>query len=122
MDPFVLCRLEDVPDGGARVIDTAPAECAVVVVRRGARAWAYLNRCPHFSVCLEFEPGEVLTYRAEVLMCAHHSALFRFEDGQCIEGPCAGAALTRVPVSVAHGEVRCTAGAVQAPLAAQPPA
>jgi len=33
-------------------------------------------------------------------MCAHHSALFRFDDGLCIDGPCAGAALEAVPVEV----------------------
>jgi maleylacetate reductase len=37
---------------------------------------------------------------AQVLMCAHHSALFRFEDGHCIEGPCAGANLDAVQVAV----------------------
>ncbi|MGF6638784.1 hypothetical protein OKW27_000865 [Paraburkholderia sp. 35.1] len=29
----------------------------------------------HISVPLDFEPGDVLCYRAQVLMCAHHSAL-----------------------------------------------
>jgi nitrite reductase/ring-hydroxylating ferredoxin subunit len=33
-------------------------------------------------------------------MCAHHSALFRFEDGHCIEGPCAGANLDAMKVEV----------------------
>nr|WP_244106148.1 Rieske (2Fe-2S) protein [Paraburkholderia phenazinium] len=37
---------------------------------------------------------------AQVLMCAHHSALFRFEDGHCIEGPCAGANLDAIQVAV----------------------
>jgi nitrite reductase/ring-hydroxylating ferredoxin subunit len=44
-----------------------------------------------------------------VMMCAHHSALFRFEDGHCIEGPCEGARLTAVGIRVVDGEVRCTA-------------
>ena len=112
MDRVLLCRLDAVPDGGAHVIDTARPEGApaVVVVRRGADAWAYLDRCPHFSVCLEYEPGNVLTYDAEVLMCAHHSALFRFEDGHCIDGPCQGAALTPVAIQVVDGEVRCAPG------------
>ncbi|AMR82056.1 Rieske (2Fe-2S) protein [Cupriavidus nantongensis] len=106
MDTVLLCRLDAVPDGGACVASTGRSD-DVVVVRRGQRAWAYLNRCPHFSVCLDYEPGDVLTYDAQVLMCAHHSALFRFEDGHCIEGPCAGAALTPVAVQVVDGEVRC---------------
>jgi nitrite reductase/ring-hydroxylating ferredoxin subunit len=95
-----LCRLTDVPDGGARVIDVSPADAPIVVVRRGAQVWAYANRCPHFSVPLDFEPGEISCYRAQVLMCAHHSALFRFEDGHCIGGPCAGASLDAMKVDV----------------------
>ncbi|WP_322045275.1 Rieske (2Fe-2S) protein [Paraburkholderia sp. J67] len=100
METLPVCRLEAIPDGGARVIDAQNAAQSVVLVRRGASVWAYVNRCPHFSVPLDFEPGEVACYRAQVLMCAHHSALFRFEDGHCIEGPCAGAALDAVKVAV----------------------
>jgi nitrite reductase/ring-hydroxylating ferredoxin subunit len=100
MSGMQLCRLTDVPDGGARVIDVSPADAPIVVVRRGAQVWAYANRCPHFSVPLDFEPGEISCYRAQVLMCAHHSALFRFEDGHCIEGPCAGASLDAMKVDV----------------------
>ena len=100
MSATQLCRLTDVPDGGARVIDGSSSDAPIVVVRRGAQVWAYANRCPHFSVPLDFEPGEISCYRAQVLMCAHHSALFRFEDGHCIEGPCAGASLAAMKVDV----------------------
>ncbi|NIE65402.1 Rieske (2Fe-2S) protein [Burkholderia sp. Ax-1719] len=100
MNVSLLCRLADVPDGGARVIDEQCVGRPVVVVRRGDQVWAYVNRCPHFSVPLDFEPGNVSCYRSQVLMCAHHSALFRFDDGMCIDGPCAGAALEAVPVKI----------------------
>ena len=76
-----LCRFSDVPDGGARVVDEACIRRPVIVVRRGEQVWAYVNRCPHFSVPLDFVPGSVSCYRSQVLMCAHHSALFRFDDG-----------------------------------------
>lgn len=104
MSKMRLCRLSDVPDGGARVIDGSNVAVPIVVVRRGAQVWAYANRCPHFSVPLDFEPGEIACYRAQVLMCAHHSALFRFEDGHCIEGPCAGARLDSVKIDVDASE------------------
>ncbi|NML31912.1 Rieske (2Fe-2S) protein [Paraburkholderia antibiotica] len=103
MDATPLCLVDDVPDGGARVVDAAPVGVPVVLVRRGEQVWAYANRCPHFSVPLDFEPGEVLCYRSQVLMCAHHSALFRFEDGHCIDGPCEGAKLDAVPVRIEEG-------------------
>jgi nitrite reductase/ring-hydroxylating ferredoxin subunit len=40
-----------------------------------------------------------------LLMCAHHSAMFRFEDGLCIDGPCQGAALMAVAIRIEHGQV-----------------
>ena len=100
MGDMRLCLLEEVPDGGARVIDAVRTGVSIVVLRRGEHAWAYVNRCPHFSVPLDFEPGTISCYRAQVLMCAHHSALFRFADGYCIEGPCAGATLDALTVGV----------------------
>ncbi|ASC66895.1 Rieske (2Fe-2S) protein [Achromobacter denitrificans] len=96
-----LCRVEDIPDGGS--LTAAVAARPVILLRRGDAVWGYLNRCPHFSVTLNAARGTVLTYEGQVLMCAHHSALFRFEDGLCIEGPCQGAALDALPLRVEEG-------------------
>ena len=103
MTTTVLCPLDDIPDGGGKEITRvagAPGEAPIVVLRRGDQAWAYRNVCPHFSIPLNYEPDTFWTYEAEHLMCAHHSAMFRFEDGVCVDGPCLGAALTRVPVRI----------------------
>jgi nitrite reductase/ring-hydroxylating ferredoxin subunit len=99
--------LEAVPDGGACPARRPHGDGVqrVIVLRRGDRCWAYVNRCPHFSVAMDFEPGTFATYDGEVLMCAHHSALFRFDDGHCIDGPCAGARLEPVAVRVQGGRV-----------------
>lgn len=101
----LLCELDAIADGGALALEAQPGGVPLVLVRRGGQVWAYRNRCPHFSVPLDYRPGEFCTYRSQVLMCAHHSALFRFEDGQCIEGPCEGSRLDAVPVSVVEGRV-----------------
>ncbi|MCY1350187.1 Rieske [2Fe-2S] domain protein [compost metagenome] len=93
---IALCSLDDIEDGGALALETG--ERRLVAVRKGEQVWVYRNCCPHFSVGLDFQPGVFCTYRGQVLMCAHHSALFRFEDGQCIDGPCKGARLEAVPV------------------------
>ncbi|MDH4869747.1 Rieske (2Fe-2S) protein [Pseudomonas sp. BN515] len=102
-----LCALDAIADGGALALDAELEGKALplVLVRRGEEVWGYRNRCPHFSVPLDFRPGEFCTYRSQVLMCAHHSALFRFEDGHCIEGPCEGSRLEPVPVRVVEGRV-----------------
>ncbi|WP_232232462.1 MULTISPECIES: Rieske (2Fe-2S) protein [unclassified Cupriavidus] len=99
----MLCHLEDIADGQSLAIQTATEH--LVLVRRGTQVWAYVNRCPHFSIPLDFVPGTIHTYEAEVLMCAHHSALFRFHDGVCIDGPCQGSALASRAVRVVQGKV-----------------
>lgn len=100
MTDITLCQLDDIADGGALGLpqhqQLHPA--GLVAVRQGEQAWVYINRCPHFSVPLDFRPQEFCTYRGKVLMCAHHSAMFRFEDGHCVDGPCKGAQLEAVAV------------------------
>lgn len=101
-----LCMLDDIPDGGALEIAGQPAGSpGIVVLRRGEEAWAYRNVCPHFSIPLNYEPNTFWAYDAELLMCAHHSAMFRFEDGLCIDGPCQGAALTPVAICIEQGQI-----------------
>ncbi|CAB3639573.1 Rieske (2Fe-2S) protein [Achromobacter pestifer] len=102
-DALPLCRVDDIPDGGS--LGVRAAAQPLILLRRGACVWGYANRCPHFSVPLDSPSGAILTYDGQVVMCAHHSALFRFEDGVCVEGPCEGAALDRLSVDVVDGHV-----------------
>ena len=95
-----ICTLADVPDGGG--LEAAPT---VLVLRRGDEVWAYRNVCPHFSIPLNYEPDAFWTYGGGLLMCAHHSAMFRFEDGVCVDGPCLGASLVPVPIRIEGGRV-----------------
>lgn len=107
-----LCRLDDIVDGGAVAIETSMngGNGSLLVARKGQQAWAYHNSCPHFSVRLDYHPGQLCTYRGNLLMCAHHSAMFRFEDGICIDGPCKGAALQPVAIQVVSGDVLLGSG------------
>lgn len=105
-DQGYLCTLDDIPDGGAIEVASAdPHTPGIVVLRRGEHAWAYRNLCPHFSIPLNYEPNTFWAYDAELVMCAHHSAMFRFEDGFCVDGPCEGAALTKVAIRIEQRRV-----------------
>lgn len=116
MDTILLCALEEIPDGGARPLQLSLSgeNLALVAVRQGDQAWVYRNRCPHFSVPLDFHPGEFCTYGGALLMCAHHSAMFRFDDGVCVDGPCAGASLSALPVEIRQGSLWLSANASSA--------
>jgi len=101
----ILCQLDDIPEGGAKALGAVinGKQQPLVAIRRGEHAWLYRNSCPHFSVPLDYNPGEFCTYKKQLIMCAHHSAMFRFEDGLCVDGPCAGARLESVPCKIESG-------------------
>jgi nitrite reductase/ring-hydroxylating ferredoxin subunit len=82
-------------------------------VRHAGCAVAYLNRCAHKLVELDWQEGEFFDTARRNLVCATHGALYDPANGVCVGGPCRGAALTVIPV-------RETGGALW--LAATPPA
>ena len=59
---------------------------------------AYLNRCPHVGTPLDLWENEFLSEDARTIICATHGAVFEPDSGRCISGPCAGDALTRLPI------------------------
>jgi nitrite reductase/ring-hydroxylating ferredoxin subunit len=101
----VLCALEELADGQGLPFELGaePDVLRIVVVRAGDRVRAYLNCCPHFRIPLEIGRG-VKTFRQHIL-CVSHYAVFRFEDGYCIDGPCKGGALTPIAVEVRDGSI-----------------
>jgi nitrite reductase/ring-hydroxylating ferredoxin subunit len=90
-----------IPDGQAREYVFGPEHDAfrMFVVRRGHDVFGYLNVCPHFSLPLNYRPDQFTTRDGEIL-CSMHFALFRVEDGVCIDGACPGRALDPVEVEV----------------------
>lgn len=100
-----ICPVLDIPDeGGREVVFGEHDPLRLLLLRQGTQVWAYENVCPHYSLPLNFEPQEFVTLDG-LVMCAHHTAFFRFEDGHCIDGPCAGAGLTTVAVHSKDGQV-----------------
>ena len=103
-----LCTLAALRDPDARgfTVPGPGGEVAVVLVRCGAVVRAYLNRCPHTGVGLEWVPDRFLDPSGRFLQCATHGALFRIEDGRCVAGPCTGDRLEPLAVEVVDGEIR----------------
>jgi nitrite reductase/ring-hydroxylating ferredoxin subunit len=103
-----LCRLDDLPDPGARnfVLQIGDAFFHGFVVRRGEAATGFVDRCPHAGLPLAQELDRYLTRDGALILCSWHGALFRPDDGFCVGGPCAGRSLEPWPVSVVDGTVR----------------
>lgn len=70
------------------------------VVNHDGSFYAYVNRCAHTGTPLDLWPNEFYTDDGRYLICATHGAVYQPETGFCIAGPCPGASLTRLPVSL----------------------
>ncbi len=101
----LLCRLEDIPDGEARGFEGDADGDGIFVVRRGDRAYGYVNSCPHAASPLDWIENQFMSLDKSHILCATHGAEFRIEDGFCVHGPCRGQSLVPVPVSVRDGDV-----------------
>ncbi|GGE76692.1 hypothetical protein GCM10011533_31330 [Streptosporangium jomthongense] len=66
---------------------------------------AYLNRCPHMGVELNWMPGRFMDTDNLFLQCSTHGALFKPGNGECIAGPCQGDALTALDVREIGGSL-----------------
>ena len=106
-DYIPVLALEALQDPGSKSITvTCDARLFdLFVVRRGDEVRAYLNNCPHTGAPLDWVPDQFLSLDGKHIQCAMHNALFRWDDGKCIAGPCAGDALTAVPTRIENGQV-----------------
>ena len=68
------------------------------VLKRHGKVHAYLNRCPHQDMAMDWLPGRFLDPSGEHIVCAMHGAQFQAEDGLCVAGPCLGRSLVTLPV------------------------
>ena len=86
-----LCAPSELAEGQSLgfVID----QLNLLVVRRDGQVHAYLNRCPHRGIALEWQKDRFLDDSGSLIRCATHGALFLIESGECVAGPCEGQSL-----------------------------
>lgn len=120
--PQRLCRYDEIPEPGCRGIALAPgrAYADIVLVRWEQRLYAYRNECPHTGAPMEDGPDGFMDYTGYYLQCCIHGALFRIDDGLCIQGPCLHCHLSPVAVAVEDGWVVATVEAADAPSPQEP--
>ncbi len=101
----LLCRLDEIPNGGARGLMRRGLDDRVFVVRRGEEVFVWLNDCPHEHRPLEYKQDHFLSADGSHIVCYAHSAHFDIRSGHCFAGPCAGQALIGIPARIRAGEV-----------------
>ena len=67
--------------------------------------YAYVNRCRHISLSMDWVDNQFFTEDKRYLICANHGATYEPATGECIWGPCLGAFLQRVPLEVSRENI-----------------
>ena len=75
------------------------------LIRRKGKLYAYVNRCRHVSLPLDFGDNDFFTEDGRYLLCKNHGALYAPETGLCVAGPCAGDSLEALPVRVEGADI-----------------
>lgn len=68
------------------------------VVRYNGVTHAYLNRCAHVPIELDWSEGEFFESSGLYLMCSTHGAIYGPATGRCEGGPCRGGRLRTIMV------------------------
>ena len=87
-----------------RGTDKRPRE-ALLVLGSDGKPRAYLNRCRHLPIPIDSGSRRFLNIERTHLLCGTHGALYRFDDGMCVEGPCTHMALEALFVDEQDGEL-----------------
>ncbi|WP_374762160.1 Rieske (2Fe-2S) protein [Massilia scottii] len=107
-DGVLVCGSEQVLEGGRGVrfgVSAFGDKATGFVVRHKGTVYAYLNRCAHVPIELDWAEGEFFESSGLYLMCSTHGAIYVPESGFCAGGPCKGGRLRPIGVREEDGQI-----------------
>jgi nitrite reductase/ring-hydroxylating ferredoxin subunit len=119
-----VCRGSELEERGKGVVwdlRYCGLEERAFALRIDGQVVAYLNRCAHVPVELDWQPGEFLDSDKRYILCAVHGAVYSPKTGACVMGRCGRAGLVPVTVGEEGGVVRWYPEGALQPLPLQAP-
>ena len=102
-----LCNSADLQEGGLAVpfdVVYGGQTLRAFAVRFEGRPHAYLNRCTHVAMELDWQPNRFFDDTGQWLLCASHGAVYAPDTGEGVAGPCQGG-LLKIELTEADGVV-----------------
>jgi nitrite reductase/ring-hydroxylating ferredoxin subunit len=102
-----LCQSAELHEGGLAVpfdVLYQGQSCWAFAIRFKGEVHAYLNRCSHVAMEMDFQPNRFFDTTGQWLICATHGALYAPDTGRCMNGPCRGG-LVKIALSELDGLV-----------------
>ena len=104
----LICASEALADSGRGVrfeVEYFGSPAPAFVVRQAGSVHAYLNRCAHVAMELDWQEGVFFDLAGRDLLCSTHGATYDTRSGHCLGGPCNGASLVKLKVEERSGGV-----------------
>lgn len=106
-EAVALCQSSDLLDSGLAVafdVRYGGQTCSAFAIRFEGRAHAYLNRCTHIAMEMDYQPNHFFDASGRWLLCATHGAMYAPDTGAGVGGPCRGG-LVKIVLSESDGVV-----------------
>jgi nitrite reductase/ring-hydroxylating ferredoxin subunit len=107
-DSVVVAQVGELAPGRTKkfflIIEGREEECFVVNHQGGL--YAYVNRCCHVPMTMDWVDNQFMTEDKQFIQCATHGACYLPDTGECVAGPPFGAFLIQVPIVIEAGAVR----------------
>lgn len=103
-----VCPSDALVEGGKGVrfpVTAGGDDSTGFAVRYDGVVHAYLNRCAHVPIELDWNEGDFFESSGLYLMCSTHGALYTPDTGHCAGGPCRGGRLRPIRVHEEDGQV-----------------
>jgi nitrite reductase/ring-hydroxylating ferredoxin subunit len=98
----VVARVGEIQPGHTKKfflqVDGREEEC--FAVNHGGALYAYVNRCLHVAMTMDWIDNQFMTEDKRYILCATHGACYEPDTGECIVGPPLGNFLTPVPLVI----------------------
>jgi nitrite reductase/ring-hydroxylating ferredoxin subunit len=88
-----LCSSGDLVNAGPAVpfdVVFSGQTCRAFAIRFQGQTHAYLNRCAHVAMEMDWQPNRFFDISGRWLVCATHGATYAPDTGACAGGPCRG--------------------------------
>jgi nitrite reductase/ring-hydroxylating ferredoxin subunit len=107
----LICASQDLADGGRGVrfeVEYFGRGTPAFAVRYAGTVHAYLNRCSHVAMELDWQEGVFFDAAGRDLLCSTHGATYDAQSGRCVGGPCNRTPLVKLRVDERDGKVYFT--------------
>lgn len=106
----VIAREDEIEPGQTKkfMLSVEGRETECFLINYQGRFFAYVNRCAHVPMTMDWIDNQFLTEDGRYVLCATHGAAFEPDTGECVFGPPCGKYLVRVPLTISGGRIHAS--------------